>query len=150
MNNETDIIRGLVSQLSSVERDTDYGLHEPWPDEGNPCQCPLCTARQSNYGAKSMKWEPIETAPLGASGKPETYFIGARRDKSNGRISTATCYRNHHGAYEWWGGGLEPTHWMPIPEWPQAQSPIEEPRSGDTGTAEQPGSSLTQKIETMP
>ncbi len=46
MANETDIIRGLVSQLSSVERDTDYGLHEPWPDEENTCQCALCVGRQ--------------------------------------------------------------------------------------------------------
>jgi hypothetical protein len=53
---------------------------------------------------------------MGASGKPETYFIGARQDSvDKNRISVATCYRNEHGAYEWWGGGLSPTHWMPIP-----------------------------------
>lgn len=58
-------------------------------------------------------WQPIETAPFGSSDKPETYFIGARR---NGlRISVATCYRNKYGAYEWWGGGMTPTHWMPFP-----------------------------------
>ena len=62
-------------------------------------------------------WQPIETAPLGAAGKPETYFIGGRQDGQ--RINTATCYRNEHGAYEWWGGGLRPTHWMPLNPLPE-------------------------------
>mgnify|MGYP001762677240 FL=1 len=58
-------------------------------------------------------WKDISTAPYGASGRPSTYFIGARRDGD--RINVATCYRNEHGAYEWWGGGMTPTHWMPLP-----------------------------------
>ena len=61
-------------------------------------------------------WRPIETAPFGESGNPTTYFIGGRR--AGDRINTATCYRNKYGAYEWWGGGLSPTHWMPIPPFP--------------------------------
>lgn len=59
-------------------------------------------------------WRPIDTAPEGASDRPETYFIGARIDGA--RVSVATCYRNKHGAYEWWGGGIWPTHWMPFPD----------------------------------
>lgn len=71
-------------------------------------------------------WQPIETAPMGESGKPETYFIGAALDTlGNGRINTATCYRNKSGAYEWWGGGLSPTHWMPLPAIPPLSSPAE-------------------------
>ena len=66
-------------------------------------------------------WQPIETAPLGASGDPETHFIGAMLDKhpnAKGRIITATCYRNKHGVFEFWGGGIIPTHWMPRPKLP--------------------------------
>lgn len=59
------------------------------------------------------EWRPIETAPMGESGKPETYFLGCRSEGK--RLSVATCYRNQHGAYEWWGGGLTPTHWQPLP-----------------------------------
>lgn len=58
-------------------------------------------------------WQPIESAPIGASGKPETYFIGGRVDHR--KVNVATCYKNKHGAYEWWGGGMTPTHWMPFP-----------------------------------
>jgi hypothetical protein len=57
-------------------------------------------------------WQPIETAPLGAHDKPDTYFIGGVQDGK--RINTATCYRNKHRAFEWWGGGIRPTHWMPL------------------------------------
>lgn len=67
---------------------------------------------------KQVEWQPIESAPFGETGKPETYFLGARQDMC-GRINTATCYRNKYGAYEWWGGGLSPTHWMPIQPLPQ-------------------------------
>lgn len=59
------------------------------------------------------RWQDISTAPIGASGKPETYFIGARKDGE--RVNVATCYRNSHSAFEWWGGGMNPTHWMPFP-----------------------------------
>lgn len=62
-------------------------------------------------------WQPIETAPFGKAGDPSSYFIGARQDGN--RINTATCYRNEHGAYEWWGGGMAPSHWMPMPLLPQ-------------------------------
>ena len=62
------------------------------------------------------QWRPIESAPMGESGDESTYFIGACQDGK--RINTATCYRNKHGAYEWWGGGIRPTHWqllIPLP-----------------------------------
>jgi len=65
-----------------------------------------------------MEWQPIETAPMGKSDDSSTYFIGARQD-FYGRINTATCYRNKGGAYEWWGGGLSPTHWMPLDKLPE-------------------------------
>lgn len=62
--------------------------------------------------AVMMGWQEIETAPMGKSGDPSTYFIGARQDGA--RINVATCYRTGFGAYEWWGGGMSPTHWMPL------------------------------------
>ena len=61
-------------------------------------------------------WQPIEQAPLGESGDSSTYFIGMKKDVLCDRINVATCYRNEHGSYEWWGGGISPTHWMPFPE----------------------------------
>jgi len=64
-----------------------------------------------------MEWQPIETAPYGRSGDNSSCFIGMRVDM-NGRMNTATCYRNEHGAYEWWGGGISPSHWMPLPPAP--------------------------------
>lgn len=63
-------------------------------------------------------WQDISTAPFGESGKEETYFIGGVQDGS--RINTATCYRNKHGAYEWWGGGISPKYWMPLNHLPSA------------------------------
>lgn len=62
-----------------------------------------------------LKWQPIKDAPLGEAGDSSSYFIGGRKD-INGRINVATCYRNKYGAYEWWGGGTSPTHFMPMPE----------------------------------
>jgi hypothetical protein len=71
-------------------------------------------------GVNEMEWLPIETAPMGESGDVGSYFIGMRLD-TGGRQNTATCYRNKHGAFEWWGGGLSPTHWMPLPTPPSEQ-----------------------------
>lgn len=55
-------------------------------------------------------WQPIETAPHGEQKKPETHFIGMRMDGK--RMNVATCYKNKHGTYEWWGGGMSPTYWQ--------------------------------------
>lgn len=83
------------------------------------CCLRVAEVREIVRALEGGPWQPIETAPMGKCGKPETYFIGAAFDTlGNGRINTATCYRNMHGAYEWWGGGLTPTHWMPIPPLP--------------------------------
>ncbi len=77
----------------------------------------LCRLRAALSAPKAeavgtLAWRDIDTAPMGESADPSTYFIGARQ--SGDRISVATCYRNKHGAYEWWGGGMSPTHWMPL------------------------------------
>ena len=68
--------------------------------------------------AAEREWQPIETAPMGGHDDPSTHFLGGKFWKDNKgrtRVSIATCYRNKHGAYEWFGGGMTPTHWMPLP-----------------------------------
>lgn len=60
------------------------------------------------------KWQPIETAPMGDSLEPETHFIGMKIDRKS--LNVHTCYRNENGAYESWGGGMQPDYWMPWPE----------------------------------
>jgi hypothetical protein len=54
MDEARKLIERLVGKLSSVERDTHYGIHEPyahvWPDIAtNPafqCTCALCAGRE--------------------------------------------------------------------------------------------------------
>ena len=62
------------------------------------------------------QWRTIDTAPMGAHDDPSSYFLGCRVEGK--RLSVATCYRNQHGAYEWWVGGMTPTHWRPLPSPP--------------------------------
>lgn len=60
--------------------------------------------------------QPIETAPMGEHGNWPTHFIGAAMTIRQGsEWSFARCYRTKDGAFEWWGGGMTPTHWMPLP-----------------------------------
>ena len=61
------------------------------------------------------QWRPIETAPLNELDGPAIYFIGGMIAE-DGTLHVATCYANKYGAYEWWGGGMKPTHWMPLPD----------------------------------
>lgn len=61
------------------------------------------------------QWRPIRTAPPNELDGPEIFFIGGRA-MSDGVMHVATCYANKYGVYEWWGGEMTPTHWMPLPD----------------------------------
>lgn len=66
------------------------------------------------------EWQPIETAPAGEAGNPGTYIMLSKQEQ--GTTLVCTGYVNRHGAFEWWGGGMMGlTHWMPLPEPPEAQ-----------------------------
>ena len=70
--------------------------------------------------AAQPAWRPIESAPFGERGKPETYILISKQEQ--GTTLVATGYRNQHGAYEWFGGGMRGiTHWMPLPSAPSEQ-----------------------------
>lgn len=73
--------------------------------------------------AKAMQPRPIEEAPEGKNGSPETYILVSKKEQ--GTTLYATGYRNKHGAYEWWGGGMQAlTHFTPLPD--QALKELEE------------------------
>jgi hypothetical protein len=95
------------------------------------------TALQSSGYMVIEGWKPIETAPKDGT------VIDLHHSK-HGRIRS--MYWDTED--EFWIAEDEDkflTHWISLPPPPQSQREIEEPQRGDTGTAEQPGSGLTQK-----
>lgn len=72
---------------------------------------------QENMDTYEMKWQPIETAPHGASRQPDTYIMLGKVER--GTVFVCTGYVNDYGAFAWWGGGMMGlTHWMPLPPHP--------------------------------
>lgn len=68
-----------------------------------------------------FEWKKIETAPIQPFVKDRWYMDGERVLLWNNGVSIGSYSYTAKGKGRWrnWGGTINPTHWMPLPEAPK-------------------------------
>lgn len=79
------------------------------PDDSTTFEEYIADAEQVARAFLALSWMPIETAPL------DKTMVALLHESDNYRRYGVGWYMPMSGWHGWDAGGLQPTHWMPLP-----------------------------------